>query len=290
MKSLPTILLAVALSLPSTALFAEDAKSVLTEEKDKLGYAFGIRAGQYFQQMKTQGFVFDIKATHQAIDDIFEGKTPAISEAEAKNTITAVQGRLRTETEAKRKVAGEKNSVDGAKFLEENKSKEGVITLPSGLQYKVVKQGDGATPASDDTVRTHYRGTLIDGTEFDSSYKRGEPAEFAVTGVIKGWTEALQLMKVGSKLQLYVPPTLAYGERGAGANIGPNSTLIFDIELVSIKPKASEAVVTSDIIKVPSAEELKNGAKIEVIKASDVEKLQKEADAAKKAADGVKKK
>lgn len=143
-------------------------------------------------------------------------------------------------------------------------------------------------PKADDTVVTHYRGTLISGTEFDSSVKRGKPAEFPVNGVIKGWTEALQLMKKGSKWQLFIPSELAYGERGAGADIGPNATLIFDIELLDIKAKpvaevaqGAQGAVTSDIIKVPSAEELKKGAKIEVIKASDVEKLQKESEAAK---------
>ena len=121
------------------------------------------------------------------------------------------------------------------KFLMENKAKEGVKTLPSGLQYKVIKDGDGKTPKLTDTVVTHYRGTLLDGTEFDSSYKRNEPAEFPVNRVIKGWTEALQLMKEGSKWMLYIPPNLAYGERGAGRAIGPNETLVFEIELLKVK-------------------------------------------------------
>ena len=121
------------------------------------------------------------------------------------------------------------------KFLMENKAKEGVKTLPSGLQYKVIKDGEGKTPKLTDTVVTHYRGTLLDGTEFDSSYKRNEPAEFPVNRVIKGWTEALQLMKEGSKWMLYIPPNLAYGERGAGRAIGPNETLVFEIELLKVK-------------------------------------------------------
>ena len=128
------------------------------------------------------------------------------------------------------------NPIERAeKFLMENKTKDGVITLPSGLQYKVIKDGDGKTPKLTDTVVTHYRGTLLDGSEFDSSYKRNEPAEFPVSRVIKGWTEALQLMKEGSKWILYVPPKLAYGERGAGGLIGPNETLIFEIELLKVK-------------------------------------------------------
>ena len=128
------------------------------------------------------------------------------------------------------------NPIERAeKFLMENKAKEGVKTLPSGLQYKVIKDGDGKTPKATDTVVTHYRGTLLDGSEFDSSYKRKEPAEFPVNGVIKGWTEALQLMKEGAKWTLYVPPKLAYGERGFPPVIGPNETLIFEIELLKVK-------------------------------------------------------
>lgn len=163
-----------------------------------------------------------------------------------------------------------------------------MITLPSGLQYKVLTAGDGPRPTTNDTVVTHYRGTLLDGTEFDSSIARGQPATFGVTKVIKGWTEALQLMPVGSKWQLFIPSELAYGATGSGQKIGPNATLTFDIELLEIKPPAAPnatavaapAAVTSDIIKVPSKAELEKGAKIEVIKKEDVERLQKEAQAA----------
>jgi FKBP-type peptidyl-prolyl cis-trans isomerase FklB len=129
----------------------------------------------------------------------------------------------------------DKNQKEGEVFLAENKKKKGVVTLPSGLQYHVITAGTGKIPKATDTVTTHYRGTLIDGTEFDSSYKRGEPASFPVNGVIKGWTEALQLMKVGSKWQLFIPSNLAYGPQGAGQVIGPSATLIFEIELLSIK-------------------------------------------------------
>ena len=132
---------------------------------------------------------------------------------------------------------GEKNKKEGEVFLAENKKKEGVTTLPSGLQYKVIKAGTGKKPKSTDTVTVNYRGTLIDGTEFDSSYRRGEPASFGVSGVIPGWTEAMQLMQEGAKWQVVVPPNLAYGEKGAGPNIGPNATLIFEIELISIQEK-----------------------------------------------------
>jgi FKBP-type peptidyl-prolyl cis-trans isomerase FklB len=138
--------------------------------------------------------------------------------------------------EQKQKEAGEKNKTEGAKFLEENKKKEGVKTTASGLQYKVLKDGNGAQPKASDTVTVNYRGTLTNGTEFDSSYKRGQPATFPVNGVIKGWTEALQLMKVGSKYQLFIPSTLAYGERAVSPDLGANSTLIFEVELLDAKP------------------------------------------------------
>jgi FKBP-type peptidyl-prolyl cis-trans isomerase FklB len=143
--------------------------------------------------------------------------------------------------EAKSKEAGAANRKEGESFLADNKSKDGVKTLPDGLQYKVLTEGNGPKPASTDTVTVNYRGTLINGKEFDSSYKRGQPASFPVTGVIKGWTEALQLMPVGSKWQLFIPPDLAYGDRGAGADIGPGDTLIFEVELLSIGEKKEGA-------------------------------------------------
>ncbi|MSU34859.1 MAG: FKBP-type peptidyl-prolyl cis-trans isomerase [Pedosphaera sp.] len=282
----------VAAGLLSAFLHAEDpalsnpeAAKLLKDTKDRVGYAYGLNIAT---MMKRQGAEMNADMLKRAIDDVAAGKTPLLNETEARQVMTSYQQDLRTKGEAKKKEQGQKNKIEGAKFLEENKGKEGVKTTASGLQYKVLKEGDGAMPKADDTVVTHYRGTLISGTEFDSSIKRGQPAEFPVNGVIKGWTEGLQLMKKGSKWQLFVPSEIAYAERGAGADIGPNATLIFEVELLDIKVKPASAaiqggqgVVTSDIIKVPSAEELKKGAKIEVIKASDVEKLQKESEAAK---------
>src|SRR6478735_5995613 len=151
------------------------------------------------------------------------------------------QLKAQKDMEAKQKQAGEKNKTDGTKFLEDNKKKPGVKTTASGLQYKVEKEGTGAQPKATDMVTVNYRGTLIDGTEFDSSYKRGQPATFPVNGVIKGWTEALQLMKQGAKYQLFIPANLAYGERAMGPDIGPNSTLIFDVELQDVKPPPTPA-------------------------------------------------
>ena len=154
----------------------------------------------------------------------------------------ALQNDLRQKQQAKMQEAGAANLKAGQDFLAANKTKEGVVTLPSGLQYKILTEGTGPKPSADDSVVCNYRGTLLDNTEFDSSYKRGQPTTFQVGQVIRGWTEALQLMPVGSKWQLFIPPDLAYGPRGAGANIGPNATLIFEVELLSIQPKAkSEA-------------------------------------------------
>jgi len=147
---------------------------------------------------------------------------------------------VRAQEDAKRKEAAQTNAKKGEAYLAANKTKPGVVTLPSGLQYKIIKQGTGPKPTLNDIVTCNYKGTLIDGTEFDSSYKRGEPATFPVKGVIKGWTEALQLMPVGSKFELVLPPDLAYGEHGAGQDIGPNETLVFEVELISIKPAADE--------------------------------------------------
>ena len=151
--------------------------------------------------------------------------------------MTDLQAEMRKKQEEKMKLAGDANQKEGAAFLAANKTKEGVVTTSSGLQYKVLKQGDGPKPTATDSVVCNYRGTLINGTEFDSSYKRGQPATFPVNGVIKGWTEALQLMPTGSKWQLFVPADLAYGARGAGQDIGPNATLIFEVELLSIQAK-----------------------------------------------------
>jgi FKBP-type peptidyl-prolyl cis-trans isomerase FklB len=168
------------------------------------------------------------------------GKTLMTPE-EAQAALMEVQNDLRKKQQEKMQVAGEANKKEGDAFLAANKSKEGVVTLPSGLQYKILTAGTGAKPSASDSVVCNYRGTLINGTEFDSSYKRGQPATFPVSGVIKGWTEALQLMPVGSKWQLFIPAALAYGDRGAGGEIGPSATLIFEVELMSIQPKTEAA-------------------------------------------------
>lgn len=177
----------------------------------------------------------------RAIDDVYNERKPAMTDEEKEKFFAAYQQKQ----VEKRKALAAKNLADGQAFLAANAKKEGIKTTASGLQYMVVSAGKGESPKATDTVTTHYRGTLIDGTEFDSSYARNEPAEFPVNAVIKGWTEALQLMHVGDKWKLFIPADLAYGERGAGGEIGPNSTLIFDIELLGIK-KAEPATPPSD--------------------------------------------
>jgi len=176
----------------------------------------------------------------RGLKDALAGGKTLLTEEEARAAITAVQNDMREKQQAKMQQAGDANKKAGEAFLTDNKSKEGVLALPSGLQYKVLKEGNGAKPTAADSVVCNYRGTLINGTEFDSSSKHGGPATFPVNGVIKGWTEALQLMPVGSKWQLFVPADLAYADRGAGGDIGPNAALIFEVELVSIQNKSEE--------------------------------------------------
>ena len=223
---------------PHAATTAKSAQPLtLTTNKDKASYAIGMSLGQ---NMKNDGADLDPDILMRGLKDGFSGSKPLMTDEQAKAAITAFRTEMMKKKEEEARKVGDANKQAGQQFLAANKTKEGVTTLPSGLQYKVLKQGDGPKPSATDTVVTNYRGTLLNGTEFDSSYKRGEPATFPVNGVIKGWTEALQLMPVGSKWELFVPADLAYGERSPGAEIGPNSTLIFDVELLSIKEKEKE--------------------------------------------------
>jgi len=207
---------------------------VLKSQKDKISYVIGMDIGSNF---KKQSIAIDPDILMRGIKDGLSGGKSLLTEQEVRDVTTAFQKEMVAKQEELNKKLGEKNKKEGEVFLAENKKKEGVKTLPSGLQYKVIKAGTGKKPKSTDTVTTQYRGTLIDGTEFDSSYRRGQPASFPVNGVIPGWTEALQLMEEGAKWQLVVPSNLAYGDRGAGRQIGPNATLIFEVELISIQPK-----------------------------------------------------
>jgi FKBP-type peptidyl-prolyl cis-trans isomerase len=205
---------------------------MLKTQKEKVSYSLGADVAKNFKKL---GVDVDMDMLMKGMKDVLSGEKLLMSEEELRATLTALQGELKQKQMESAKAAGEANKKAGEAFLEENKKKEGVVALPSGLQYKVLKAGDGKKPADTDTVECHYRGTLINGTEFDSSYNRGQPANFKVTAVIGGWTEALKLMPVGSKWQLFIPPQLAYEELGAGRDIGPNTTLIFEVELLGIK-------------------------------------------------------
>ena len=199
--------------------------------KDKESYSLGYQFGQ---SVKDQGVDINPEIYSSGLHDALSGANPRLSQDEIRDTVTELQKRVTAARQKEMKEMADKNLADAKVFLEENKKKKGVTSLPSGLQYKILAEGFGKTPKAADSVTVHYRGTLTNGTEFDSSHKRGQPATFQVGKVIRGWTEALQLMKEGSKWQLFIPPQLAYGDRGTGP-IPPNSTLIFEVELISVK-------------------------------------------------------
>jgi len=215
----------------SGASFAADDPE-LKSDKEKISYSIGMDIGG---NLKRGAVEVDPDILAKGLKDSYGGGKTLLTEDQARQVIEGFQKTLAAKKAEAMKKLSEKNKADGEKFLAENAKKEGVKSLPSGLQYKEITPGNGKSPKATDSVTTHYKGTLIDGTEFDSSYKRGEPATFPVSGVISGWTEALQLMKEGAKWQLFIPPNLAYGERGAGRDIGPNATLIFEVELISVK-------------------------------------------------------
>lgn len=211
----------------------------LKTEKDKVNYGIGVSVGKNFKQ---QGMEVDVNLVVKGLKDELTGKKLLLSEDELRKIMTAYQQEMRSKQMQERKVAAQDNKKEGGAFLAENKKKEGVVALPSGLQYKILKAGEGKKPTAEDAVEVKYRGTFIDGKEFDSS--GAETRTFKVAEVISGWQEALPLMPVGSKWQIVVPPELAYGERGMGQAIMPNTTLLFEIELVGIKPAGAEAPKT----------------------------------------------
>lgn len=215
---------------PAAKLPEAPAAKAFSTPKEKVSYAIGMNIGS---GMRNQKVDIDPDVFARGVKDALAGKT-LMTEEEMKATLTQFTTEMQAKAAEERKVALEKNKKDGEAFLAANKGKEGVVTTATGLQYKILSPGTGAKPTAGDTVVCNYRGAFIDGNEFDSSYKRGQPASFPVTGVIKGWTEALQMMPTGSKWQLFIPSDLAYGESGRGP-IPPNSTLVFEVELVSIK-------------------------------------------------------
>jgi FKBP-type peptidyl-prolyl cis-trans isomerase len=212
------------------------APLTLKTDKDKVSYAIGVNIGK---SMRKDTVDIDPAIFSRGMKDALAGGKLLLTDDEMKAALTKLQTDLRAKQEETMQKTGEINKKGGEDFLTQNKTKPGVVALPDGLQYKILKEGTGPKPTANDSVVCNYRGTLLDGTEFDSSYKRGQPATFPVSGVIKGWTEAVQLMPVGSKWQLFLPADLAYGNRGAGPDIGPNATLIFEVELLSIQNKAA---------------------------------------------------
>lgn len=208
----------------------------MTTELDSLNKRLSYIVGENMAtQLKNDGIEFEVDALVLALNDVIAGTASRLSEAEKRATIEEVQKIAQAKQMAANSEKSAKNKAEGAAYLAENGNKDGVTTTDTGLQYKVLTAGDGAQPKASDTVKVHYKGTLIDGTVFDSSYDRGEPAVFPVTGVIAGWVEALQLMKVGDKFELTIPSDLAYGANGSGPTIGPDAVLVFDVELLAIQ-------------------------------------------------------
>ena len=228
-----TMLTAIAMALAWTASAQSGGKSAapLKSQGDREAYSMGQTVGT---SLRRQGVDVDLAMMIRGLRDAYADHKSLMTAEAMNTTMLRLNDRIRKSRQRRKQAQGPKNSAEGAAFLAANKKKKGVVTLPSGLQYKILRKGKGRKPGAGDKVTTHYRGTLIDGTEFDSSYQRGRPASFAVGGVIPGWTQALQLMREGAKWKLFIPAALAYGARGAGAKIGADATLIFEIELLKI--------------------------------------------------------
>jgi len=231
---------------PATAAKSA-APLTLKTQKEKFSYALGMNTGKRMgDSLKKQSVPFDPAILVRGMKDGMAGGKTLLTDDEAQAVLNEMRTELSKKQQEKTQQEEAANKKDGEAFLAANKGKEGVVTLPSGLQYKILTAGTGPKPTTSDSVVCNYKGTLLNGTEFDSSYKRGEPATFPVTGVIKGWTEALQLMPVGSKWQLFVPSDLAYGERSPSPEIGPDSTLVFEVELLSIQDKSKDKAPDQD--------------------------------------------
>ncbi len=222
---------AVVIMIAAVAAIAAEPPA-FSDEQDKASYAIGL---QIARSMKAQGVPLNVDAFAKGFQAGYSGAPALLSDEELQRTLQAFQQEMMKKQQQAIAAESAANREKGKAFLEANKAKDGVVELPSGLQYKVIKAGTGKKPKADSTVRVHYRGRLLDGTEFDSSFKRGQPAEFPVNSVIQGWTEALQLMQEGAEWELYIPASLAYGDQGAGGMIKPGSTLIFNVELLEVK-------------------------------------------------------
>lgn len=232
--------LALTLLLLPASLFAADPKPAKpapplpNDPKVRLGYALGLDVGERLKEIRSE---FDLKAFERGLEDLLREAQPALTPQEAAKVRQEFVQRYQAQKAEERAKAGEKNKKEGEAFLAANKSKAGVVTTPSGLQYQILKEGTGPSPGPRDRVTVHYKGTLLDGTVFDSSFDRGQPATFPLTGVIKGWSEGLSHFKEGGSGRLFIPPDLAYGERGAGDKIGPNAVLVFDVDLLKVEPQ-----------------------------------------------------
>jgi len=240
MKGAIITLTAIGLSLcgPFAGAAADQTQeNQLKDKKEKISYSIGVDIGRSIQKQKIG---IDPNAFFTGFKDGQANKTTMMSEDQVHQTLLALQTEMLERQKAETKKLADKNLAEGQKFLAENKKRKGVVTLPSGLEYRIIKQGTGESPKLTDVVTVNYRGKLINGTEFDSSYTRGEPVKLTVNGVIPGWTEALQLMKPGAQWELFIPPKLAYGEMGANQIIGPNTTLIFDVDLLSVEKPNTE--------------------------------------------------
>lgn len=272
--------------MTSATLLAADASAEFKDDKERTSYALGVSFGS---NLRSEQIEVNLDTVMKGITDALAGE-PKLTQQE----MAAIFTKLRTDITARKNEASARNKAEGEKWLAENAQKEGVVQLPSGLQYKIVKEGSGDSPKPTDEVSVKYTGKLINGEVFDSTDNRGgEPARFQLNRVIPGWTEGMQHMKEGAIYEFYIPANLAYGERGR-PGIPGNSVLIFNVELLEVFPGATPAntrpgqPVTSDIIKVPSAEELKKGAQIEIIKPEDLQK-EIEREKARKAAEEEKK-
>jgi len=227
--------IAVVAVLLFAGLVSAEENLILKDQKDRISYSFGVDTGTKMKNISTG---VDLDLFIKGVKDGLSGTKPLMTDQEIRDTVMSIQKEIMAKSEEEKKALGQKNKKEGEVFLAENKKKEGVITLPSGLQYKVLKDGTGKTPTDENWVRIFFRGNLVDGTVFEDTYKTfGQPVAFAVKGLIPGWAEALKLMKEGAKWQLFIPPDLGFGERGAGTLIGPNATLIIEVELVSVQEK-----------------------------------------------------
>jgi len=272
--------LILAVSLGAAAPLLADGTDQLADEKSRVSYALGMGVGY---QWKEQELDFDPDLYARGIKDAMSGGATLITTNVALETIAAFRNEMAAKDQQKRTELAAKNKTEGAAFLAKNKTQPGIVTLPNGLQYKVITNGNGAMPGVGDTVSVNFRGTFVDGTEWDDTVKTGKPRQFTIGLTIPGLGEGLKLMNVGSKWQLFIPAELAFGQDGLAPRIPPNATLIMEVEILSVQhpsppsafaPPAAGPPLTSDIIKVPSADELKKGAKIEVIKPEDAQKLQ----------------